>query len=639
MKPYLTLLLLCAISLRADDAAPRLAPGQTLTFRFPEMPATFAERLDPKNIPPMMTVFLPRNYDPQRKHPLLIFLSGGGGSRGQNPTVARKLTEEKDFICVDMPLFKKKLDPPTPTNKTARLVLQADDCRYMWSFHKVMLAKLEETVPNIDPAHRVLGGFSNGAHATAGLIDQSDGEIARRFTAFFFGEGGGRLQHYELLKGKPFLMLYGSEQSGKRAKEIYAAAVAAGAKATLHEMKGVGHAFPESQYPAVRAWLRGEPQPAADAAPAGATQDVKETQQTKTGTVRRVDANARQLTVMAAREMMFTVTDSTKITQGGKPCELADIKPGDMVVVDYVKSGETRTARKIEVRNGKSPTAPAPGPGDSHITVPVGAQTRTCAVHLPASHDDGRLRPVVMAFHGSGGTGRGMAAMTGFNALADKHSFIAVYPDAIIGKGLWNALFGKLPGGEGVLADDVDDVAFVRALIDLLVQSYRADPNRIFACGHSAGAYMSYRLAVELSDRIAAVGIVNGSLGIKSLDGKPVPCEIPKPAAPVSVMHICGKLDRSVKFEGAQTPKNLFKSAPDCVQFFVKANGCAPAGKEMRDDAHGVTRTLYTGGKGGTEVELIVVDKCGHTWPTAQHGLSASQTLWEFFSKHPKQTR
>jgi dienelactone hydrolase len=204
----------------------------------------------------MMTVFLPRNYDPQSKHPLLIYLSGGGGSRGQNPTVARKLTEETHFVCVDLPLFKEKLDPPAPGNGTSRLILQADDCRFMWTFYKTMLAKLEAAVPNLDPVRRVLGGFSNGAHATAGLIDQSDGEVARRFSAFFFAEGGGRLEHYDLLKDKPFLMLFGSEKSGKRAREIHASAVAAGVKATLHEMKNVGHGFPESQYPAVRAWLR-----------------------------------------------------------------------------------------------------------------------------------------------------------------------------------------------------------------------------------------------------------------------------------------------------------------------------------------------------------------------------------------------
>ena len=217
----LVLLLLAAFPLHAGNAVTRLVPGQTFSIQFPEMPPTFAEQLDSKGIPPMMTVFLPRNYDPQGRHPLLVFLSGGGGSRGQNPTVARKLTEETDFVCVDLPLFKEKLDPPAPGNGTARLIVQADDCRLMWKLYQTMLTRLEAMVPNLDPTHRILGGFSNGAHSTAGLIDQSDGEVARRFSGFLFGEGGGRLQRYDLLKGKEFLVLYGSERSGKRAREIY----------------------------------------------------------------------------------------------------------------------------------------------------------------------------------------------------------------------------------------------------------------------------------------------------------------------------------------------------------------------------------------------------------------------------------
>ena len=249
--------LFAARASRAADTAPQLLPGSVITIQFSEMPPTLAELLEAKGIKPMMTIFLPQNYDPHRKHPLLIFLNGGDGGRGMDPRIARKLSEEKDFICVALPLFKEKVEPPSPTNGMARMIIREADCKFMWPFYKTMLAKLEETVPNIDPAHRILGGFSNGAHATQGLIDQSDGEVARRFSVFFFGEGGGRLQRYDLLKGKPFLMLYGGPKSSARAHQVYDSAVVAGAKATLYEMKGVGHAFPESQYPAVRAWLRG----------------------------------------------------------------------------------------------------------------------------------------------------------------------------------------------------------------------------------------------------------------------------------------------------------------------------------------------------------------------------------------------
>ena len=57
-------------------------------------------------------------------------------------------------------------------------------------------------------------------------------------------------------------------------------------------------------------------------------------------------------------------------------------------------------------------------------------------------------------------------------------------------------------GGEGVTGDDVDDVAFIRALMDSLGKAHHTDPNQVFVCGHSAGAYMTYRLAVDLADLV-----------------------------------------------------------------------------------------------------------------------------------------
>ena len=199
-----------------------------------------------------MTIFFPRNYDLQRKHPLLILLSGGDGGTGVNPGIARTISEERDFVCVDMPLFKA-----TDPNGAEGMIMRDPDAQYMWPFFRTMLAKLDELVPNLDRAHQVLGGFSNGAHATQGLIDQSDGEIARRFSAFIFVEGGGRLEHYELLRGKPFLMVCSQSKSRRRAQQICDAAKEAGAKVTLVFEDIEQHGFPPAAYPAVRTWLRG----------------------------------------------------------------------------------------------------------------------------------------------------------------------------------------------------------------------------------------------------------------------------------------------------------------------------------------------------------------------------------------------
>jgi predicted peptidase len=257
MSPHIVCRVLLAASLLmysglAAEPAPKLTPGSTFTITFSEMPPTFYDRYTQKDVKARMTVFLPRNYDPGRKHPLLIFLNGGDGGTGSNPGVARALTEEKDFVCASVPLFKAS-DPKAPRG----YVMQDPDARYMWPFFRTMLAKLDSLVPNIDPAHQILGGFSNGAHATAGLIDESDGEIARRFSAFLCVEGGGRMKHFDLLKGKPFLMVSSNAKSRPRAQQIYEAAKADGARAAFI-CEDVGkHDFPASAYPAVREWLRG----------------------------------------------------------------------------------------------------------------------------------------------------------------------------------------------------------------------------------------------------------------------------------------------------------------------------------------------------------------------------------------------
>ena len=257
MRSHIVYLVLLAASLLAynglaAEPAPKLTPGNTFTITFPEMPPTFYDMYAKKDVKAQMTVFLPRNYAPDRKHPLLVFLNGGDGGIGANPGVARALTEEKDFVCVSVPLFKAS-DPKAPRG----YVMQDPDASYMLPFFRTMLAKLETLVPNIDPAHQVLGGFSNGAHATAGLIDESDGEIARRFAAFLFVEGGGRLKHFDLLKGKPFLMVSSNAKSRPRAQQVCDEAKAAGVRAAF-VCEDVGkHDFPLSAYPAVREWLRG----------------------------------------------------------------------------------------------------------------------------------------------------------------------------------------------------------------------------------------------------------------------------------------------------------------------------------------------------------------------------------------------
>jgi len=246
----------------AADPTPQLTPGNQFSIEFPDMPRTFLDLVNHNGVKPTMTVFLPHNYDASRQFPILIFLGGEAGGHGTNPAVARKLSQEQDFICVDLPLFKA-IDPSAAIGAPAQspkvdLKMGDADYKLTWSLYKTMLAKLAQVVPNVDPVHGIIGGFSNGGHTVAGLIDQSDGEVTQRFSAFFLVEGGGRLKRYDLLNGKPVLLVYGEKSSREqRMQQFVSALQAAGAKPTLQKMSNIGHAFPESEYPGVRAWLTG----------------------------------------------------------------------------------------------------------------------------------------------------------------------------------------------------------------------------------------------------------------------------------------------------------------------------------------------------------------------------------------------
>ena len=177
----------------------------------------------------------------------------------------------------------------------------------------------------------------------------------------------------------------------------------------------------------------------------------------------------------------------------------------------------------------------------------------------------------------------------------------------------------------------VDDVAFFRALLDKLEKKYAVDPKRIFVTGISNGGMMSYRLACEMSDKIAAAAPVEGAQN--------TPCH---PSNPVSLIVFHGTADHLVPMNGGSTPfqigpKRSDASVADAVTFWVKEDGCAatPAHEESPE----VHTDKYEACKTGTVVELYVIQGGHHIWPgTALSGNSvpATDLMWSFFALHPK---
>lgn len=286
------------------------------------------------------------------------------------------------------------------------------------------------------------------------------------------------------------------------------------------------------------------------------------------------------------------------------------------------------------------PTPSVIGPGDHSRTVTLEKRKRAFLFHVPKSYDPKKPAPVVLALHGAAMNGPMMVWFSGLTKKADEAGFIVVYPS---GTGTGPFLVWNAGGFKGKLAESkADDVAFIGKLLDDLATVVKIDEKRVYACGMSNGGMMCYRLAAELSDRIAAIAPVAGTIAIDES----------KPKRPVPVIHFHGSKDNIVPFEMAKGKKPAFinfKGVEESIQTWVKLDGCGekPKFEVISKDGNDlqVTRKTYGGGMEGAEVVLIVVEEGGHTWPGQQppvgfigkstKDLSANDLMWEFFQKHP----
>jgi polyhydroxybutyrate depolymerase len=285
-------------------------------------------------------------------------------------------------------------------------------------------------------------------------------------------------------------------------------------------------------------------------------------------------------------------------------------------------------------------TSDRPGPGDHYRTLELDKYKRSYWAHVPPAYDGKKAMPVVLALHGATMSAKSMELLSGLNKKADQAGFIVVYPN---GTGPNPLLFTWNSGGFGAILGygKPNDVSFLARVLDEVEASWNVDKRRVYATGISNGAMMCYRLAAELSDRIAAIAPVSGTIAVEKFE----------PKAPVPVLHIHGTLDNLVPYEGPG-PKVAafmrFLSVEDTIARCVKCNGCDanPSVTQLptpRDDFQ-VTRKTYEAGKDGAEVILYVVEGGGHTWPGRPFGggilgaytmnIDANDVIWEFFRQH-----
>jgi polyhydroxybutyrate depolymerase len=258
--------------------------------------------------------------------------------------------------------------------------------------------------------------------------------------------------------------------------------------------------------------------------------------------------------------------------------------------------------------------APAVDPAGTvtHSSLTVDGTERTYRLYVPHDLPDGPV-PLFIGLHGGLGWGDQFAATDHIEGLAESNGFVVVHPDGVrvaaAAGGRAQARSAVWNGGIccGIAArDDVDDVGFIRALIDRIEDDHAIDPHQVFAFGHSNGAIMSYRLACELSDRIVGVGVVAGTLGVAN-------CH---PAQPVSVLHLHGTADDNLPLAGGVGKDSLagvdFPPPRQGFDTLADADGCGAATETTDGD---VTTTLRQPCEMGTTMAFVTLAGAPHPWP------------------------
>jgi polyhydroxybutyrate depolymerase len=283
--------------------------------------------------------------------------------------------------------------------------------------------------------------------------------------------------------------------------------------------------------------------------------------------------------------------------------------------------------------------------------------------------------PVVFVFPGATANAEAAAfyyTNTRFETLADRDGFIVVYGNglpktSIPGMAAEVPEGGFLPACSAAHHGEGLDVTYVRKIVDQLETELKIDRRRIYATGLSMGGGMSFQLALEAPDLVAAIAPVAGVPYQPSGDWLSS-CH-PKPGYDkVSIAMLAATADPLIsyapggsltapetRYPGMEPTRDAWlaamqiKGAPTLDKFpdLVADDSYAPQSGVATST---VERFRYPLGPDGQELWYYKVEGMGHWWPNSvqipdflwpkmgktNQDIDFSDEAWEFFQRHAK---
>ena len=310
----------------------------------------------------------------------------------------------------------------------------------------------------------------------------------------------------------------------------------------------------------------------------------------------------------------------------GQAAALPDSGPGRL---DQAAKPTDTGAKPTDT--GAKPADTGAKPADKGAPKTVFGGARKVTLKVPSSYNGGKALPLVILLHGYGASGFWQTTYFGYGALAEKSGFFLASPDGTTdasGKKYWNGTDACCAFGKGP-----DDSTYLSNLIKEIKAAYKVDPKRVYFIGHSNGGFMSYRMACDHADQVAAVVSLAGATWLTASK-----C---KPKQKVSILQVHGDLDATIKYAGASIAGYGYPGGAQTTKTWAAYNGCKAATSagtkklDLEATVNGAETAVvkHQGCPSGIGVELWTIKGGGHVPIFTANFASLT---WGFFQAHPK---